>query len=75
MSIFGKKKQKKRISYDPESQQPALKTSICTGEMVAGFIDVSTGKFHDYELIRNDADLIGFCEGCGVSEEELKRIV
>ena len=38
-------------SYDPATQQPALRCSICTGEQVAGFISPD-GHFEDVQLIR-----------------------
>ena len=34
--FFSRKKPAR--SYDPATQQPALRCSICTGEQVAGFI-------------------------------------
>ena len=74
MGLFGKKKTEK-IDYDKTKKQPAVKSSICTGEMVAGFIDIDTGKFHDYMLIRNDAELEGFCMRCGIETSDLKRIL
>lgn len=72
--MFGIKKRKK-LEYDSATQQPAVKSSICTGERVAGFIDLTTKQFHDYMLIRNDLELLEFCEMCGVEESELKKIV
>lgn len=54
---------------------PALKTSICTGEKVAGFIDIDTGKFHDYMLIKGSQDLVEFCDNCNVQIDDLKKIV
>ena len=47
-----KKKAVPTASYDREKFQPALKTSICTGERVAGLIDLETRKFRDIRLIR-----------------------
>ncbi len=44
-------------SYDKENQKPILKCSICTGEQVAGFKDLRTGKFEDVMLIRSGRDL------------------
>ncbi len=64
-----------KISYDPETQEPVLKSSICTGERVAGFMDISTKKFHDVMLIRSDAELEMFCEACGIKKNDLKKIV
>lgn len=56
--MFGKKK--KRIEFDRESQRAILKCSICTGEQVAGFKDMHTGKFQEVMLIRNKKDLENF---------------
>ena len=41
MSIF---KKKHTQSYDKINKKPVLKTSICTGEQVAGFQDIHTGR-------------------------------
>lgn len=69
--LFGTKKQMKtpgRQSYDPETQRPVLRCSICTGEQVAGFKDIRTGKFEEVMLIRDDRELREFMEMYGVSE-------
>ena len=42
MGLF--KKKAKAYSYDKERMKPVIKTSICTGEQVAGFKDIHTGK-------------------------------
>ncbi len=55
-------------SYDPAIQKPILRCSICTGEQVAGFRDLRTGKFTDIMLIRNDRDLQTFKEQYGVTD-------
>ncbi len=54
--------------YDPNTQKPVLRCSICTGEQVAGFKDLHTGKFTDIMLIRNEKDLEAFKEQYGVTE-------
>ena len=36
--MFSRKRQK---SYDKQNQKPAIKASICNGEVVAGFIDLT----------------------------------
>lgn len=51
MGLFHKKRQAE-IQFDPARQEPAVRRSICTGEMTAGFVDKDTGKFH--ELMRVD---------------------
>lgn len=60
-NMFGKKRiDKKKIekkTFDRERQIPILKCSICTGEQVAGFKDIHTGKFEEIMLIRNEDDL------------------
>lgn len=63
--FFHKKKSKK--TYDKETQLPVLRCSICTGEQVAGLKEISTGKFHEIMLIRNEQDLQWFMEDYGIS--------
>jgi len=71
--MFGLGKNKdKTSSYDKETEVPALKSSICTGEQTAGFLDVNTGKFRDVMLIKTPADLEVFKKTYGV--DELKKI-
>lgn len=61
--MFGKKKQiQPTIEYNPETQRAVLKCSICTGEQVAGFKDIKTGKFTEAMLIRNSKDMSAFME-------------
>lgn len=65
--MFGRKKETK-LSYDKENETPAVKSSICTGEKTAGFIDSRTGKYRDVMLIKSSADLEEFKRLCGVDE-------
>lgn len=53
--LFKKNPQKK--SYDKETQIPVIKCSICTGEQVAGFKDIHTGKFEEIMFIKDKKDL------------------
>ncbi len=64
MFLFKAKEQKK--NYDKNTQKPVMKCSICTGEKVAGFKDIQTGKFEEVMLIKNDKDLAAFKEMYGV---------
>ena len=69
--LFGRKNQPKadiKPSYNPETHRPILRCSICTGEQVAGFKDIRTGKFEEVALIRNNQELREFMEMYGVSE-------
>ena len=63
MRLFRKKPE---IPYDPVTQEPAVRKSICTGEMTVGFLDRATGKFHDYMCVHTQAELDGFCRSLGV---------
>ena len=54
--MFGKKK-KLKVEFDRENQKPVLRCSICTGEKVAGFKNIHTGKFEEVMLIRSDKEL------------------
>ena len=71
MSIFHKSR-KPAIPYDPETQQPAVRKSICTGEMTVGFIDKRTGKFTDLMRVDGQRGLEAFMRDIGA--EEIKEI-
>ena len=73
LAIF-KKEKKPAFSYDPAAQQPAVRSSICTGEMTLGFIDRDTGKFHEAMLARSQDELERFCRDTGTSHGEIRRI-
>lgn len=73
MPLF-KKKALPPIPYDPETQEPAVRTSICTGEAVVGFVNRKTGKFQEYELARSQGDVEAFCMRVGIEPKGIKRI-
>ena len=68
--MFGKKKVQKK-TYDKENQKPVIRCSICTGEQVAGFRNIHTGKFSEVMLIRNGGDLREFLETYDISETDV----
>lgn len=72
MHLFKKKGQPLK-SYDKASQVPVLHCSICTGEQVAGFKDIHTGKFTDIMLVRNERDLQEFKDMYGITGELAKE--
>lgn len=72
MRLFQRRRQ--RHAYDPSTQQPALRCSICTGEQVAGFKDRITGRFVDVLLIRTPDDLAAFCADYGVDADAIEKI-
>jgi len=65
--MFGKIK---KASYDKENKKPVIRCSICTGEQVAGFKDIKTGKFEDIMLIKTEKDLKDFMSRYDISEIE-----
>lgn len=68
---FKKKNVKK--SYDTENMKPIIRASICTGEQVAGFKDLRTGKIEEIMLIKCVEDLEKFKNMYGITEEIMKE--
>jgi hypothetical protein len=62
------KKTKVVKSYDKEIQKPVIHCSICNGEQVAGFKNLTTGKFEEVMVIKSDKDLREFMEMYGVTD-------
>ena len=63
MKLFGSRKKKEpSVHFNPETQYAVIRSSICTGEKVAGFKNKTDGHFTEVMLIRSAAD-----------EEEFKR--
>ncbi len=69
--MFGRKKVTR--TYDRESQVPVIRASICTGERVAGFKDIHTGRFMEVMVIRNDKDMEIFLYEYGISPDDIKK--
>lgn len=69
--MFGRKKVTR--TYDRESQAPVIRASICTGERVAGFKDIHTGRFMEVMVIRNDKDMEIFLHEYGISPDDIKK--
>lgn len=61
-SGFGKSGHFDITPFDPETQYAVIRSSICTGEKVAGFKDKNDGSFKEVMLIRSKKD-----------EQEFKR--
>ena len=51
-----------------------MRTSICMGEAVVGFVNRKTGKFQEYDLARSQGDVDAFCARVGVEADDLKQI-
>lgn len=71
--MFFRKKRKKH-TYDKENQKPVIRSSICTGEKVAGFQDTRTGRITEIMLIRTPDDLEEFCHLYGIGEGEISNL-
>lgn len=69
MKLFSFKKPASRFTpepYDPATQEPMIRSSICTGEKVAGFRDKHSGHFTEIMLIRSEKDVEEFKRTYGV---------
>lgn len=66
MPLF--RKRAPAIQYDPATQQPAVRRSICTGEMTVGFIDKSTGRFRDIMRVDSQRELDAFMKDIGATD-------
>lgn len=71
--MFGRRKKPLAVPYDKTGKIPVIRSSICTGEQVAGFKDSASGKFQELMLIRNDKDFREFLRLYQVNEAEIKR--
>lgn len=69
--LFRNKKTKVQ-SFDRSELYPVIRSSICTGEKVAGFKHMDNGKFTEIMLIRNENDKETFMKMYGISKDEIK---
>ena len=60
INTFFKKKSENKITYDPQTQYAVIRSSICTGEKVAGFKNKQDGHFTDVMLIKSQDDIDTF---------------
>ncbi len=65
MSLFRKRKRPVQ-TYDSSRLVPAIRSSICTGERVAGFKDRESGSFTEIMLLQKDSDLEEFKARYGI---------
>lgn len=71
--MFNKKKEAKR-TYDKETEKPVLRCSICTGEQVFGFKNLTTGKLTEVSLIRNEDELKKFLGLYGLAPDDVEKV-
>lgn len=70
--MFRHKKKNDKKEFDREKMIPAVRSSICTGEKVAGFCNKQTGKFEEVTLIRTEQELEKFAELYGIDRSEIR---
>ena len=71
--MFNRRKKHTILLYDKTGKIPVIRSSICTGERVAGFKDPVSGKFDELMLIRNGNDLTDFLSLYQVDESDIQR--
>ena len=71
--MFWKRRKQAETSFDKSGKVPVIRSSICTGEQVAGFKDETTGRFQEVMLIRTDSDYQEFLRMYDVEEGEVRR--
>lgn len=71
--MFNRRKKHIIPLYDKIGKIPVIRSSICTGEQVAGFKDLYSGKFDELMLIRNGNDLIEFLSLYQVNESDIQQ--
>ena len=67
--MFRRSRERKHETYDKEKSYPAIRSSICTGERVAGLRDRDTGRFTEIMLISSDKDLESFKKRYGITDD------
>lgn len=60
-------------SYDKENLRPIIRASICTGEQVAGFKDIRTGKFTEVMVIRDSGDMDEFVARYDIPASDIRK--
>jgi hypothetical protein len=60
--LLGKRSREPEIKFDPDKQYAIIRSSICTGEKVAGFKNKEDGHFTEVILIRSYEDELRFKE-------------
>jgi len=67
--MFFRRNNNRVETYDKERLYPAIRSSICTGEKVAGFKNRETGNFTEITLVTSDKDIEDFKNRYGITGE------
>ena len=76
MSVLGFLKTRHKrdeAPFDPNRYIPAVRSSICTGEKVAGFKEIATGRFIECDLVKTSKDLAAFAKRYGIKQSEIRE--
>ena len=73
--MFGRRKKRSAMSFDKTGKLPVIRSSICTGEQIAGFQDEATGKIQEVMPIRGKPDLCQFIEAYDLDKSEIKYVL
>lgn len=73
IKVFSLGKKTRPPALDLTGKVPVIRSSICTGEQVAGFRDTATGKFSEIMAIRREADLREFLKTYGIDQDAIRR--
>ena len=71
--MFGWRKKQAVMPYNRGNKIPVIRSSICTGEQVAGFNEPVRDRFEEVMLLRNDRHLQEFLRQYQVEASEIKR--
>jgi hypothetical protein len=71
--MFGKRR-KITETFDRKEKIPVIRCSICTGEQVAGFKELQSGRFEEIMVIRDAADYEEFLSRYGINRDEVTKI-
>lgn len=73
--MIGRKKNRNvnTRKYDRENEIPVIRSSICTGEQVAGFKDRKTGHFEEVMLLKNEEDREIFLQTYEIEPSEIRK--
>ena len=67
-----RRKPENAVNFDPETQYAVIKSSICTGEKVAGFKNKADGHFTEVMLIFSAKDEEKFKGMYGISDVKME---
>ena len=73
MGFWKKHQQETDTAFPQERYEAVIRCSICTGEQVACFRDITTGELQEVMLIRGEEDLREFRREYGV-DGEIERV-